>query len=576
MHESGQTSDVAGARAVAEPRDRPRALGATVLADLPASAGRDRSVVPAECNEYRVVRQLVTFALSESDPHAIACEATRIVAAELGGASAAIWRFDGDDARLVGEWGRAPRGRASAPAQMTRGGRESWSATYSAPDRDGPPAAPRRMATATAAAPLSTACGIWGAIAVSWQEPCTVDGIASDLLSGIAELVGAVVINAVDLARLTGDARDVLTGLPTEVLFRERVTQEAVRSRRHSHALTLVEVSVNGRTSTDGAPDGDDFDRVLRRVSRRLGRAARGGDILGRLDGDVFGWLLPYCELEGGRVATDRLRAEIAREQLPEGVSVSIGICDAGHVRDGDALMAAAADALGRARSLPGNATGEYVDPRPHGRPAAPEPRPSGRSDDIGTVYAMSRAVDARDPSMFEHSRRVADLAGHLARRLGWSTSSEVRLREAALLHDVGKVGVPDEILLKTTALTPDEYRIARTHAEIGAQIIAGILDDEQVLWVRHHQERLDGQGYPDGLSGDLIPDGARILGLADSWDSMTAGRPYRDPLPAADALSQCTALAGTQFCPLVVLTLVDLWESGAFIQGLGHLGAFE
>ncbi len=587
--ELNQAAGSAGSTAKAE--DSAESLPATWTAagqepvgndELPASGLSKSHVAEAE---YAVIRHVATFALSEPDPLTIACEAAHAVATYLGAASVAMWRFDGDEAHVVGWWPSAPPldvsdppgSRTVSPMPVARTGRTCWTTMYPPQNIQAGPVDSDSAVRATIAAPLVTPHGIWGAIAASWQRPVPETRDAGDRIEGVAVLLSSLIANAVDLARLTGDSRDPLTGLPTKSVFHDRLNQEVVRSQRHGHPLSLIMIAVNGRTELEDRPGHDGFDHVLEIVSRRIGRAARGGDVLGRLEGDAFGWLLPYCSPEGARLAADRLRAEIARSDVPAGgISVSIGTCNLEQVRDGEGLMSGAAQALSGAQAVPGDATSEYESRRT----GAAKPDDGATSADhartIGSVYAMSRAVDARDPSMFEHSRRVADLAGHLARQLGWSTSREVRLREAALLHDVGKVGVPDEILLKTTALTANEYRVARTHADIGAQIIAGVLDDEQVLWVRHHQERFDGHGYPDGLRGDLIPDGARILTVADTLDVMTSGRPYRKPLDPPDAVSEFRTLAGTQFCPVVVQALVELWNSGAFVEGVGHLGAFE
>ena len=114
---------------------------------------------------------------------------------------------------------------------------------------------------------------------------------------------------------------------------------------------------------------------------------------------------------------------------------------------------------------------------------------------------------------------------------------------------------------------------VANGHPE---KTIEGLFGAEQVLWVRHHHERHDGRGYPDGLSGDSIPDGARILAVADSWDVMISGRPYKAALSTEQALQECRRLAGTQFAPDVVHALGQLWDSGAFTDGLGHLAAYD
>jgi len=177
----------------------------------------------------------------------------------------------------------------------------------------------------------------------------------------------------------------------------------------------------------------------------------------------------------------------------------------------------------------------------------------------IAGLRALARAIDAKDPTTRQHSDRVATLAADIARRLGWSEDQIGLLHEAALLHDVGKIGIPDSILLKPGRLTPDEYARVKEHAALGATIVEGLLNDDQVNWIRWHHERPDGHGYPDALTDEAIPEGAAIIALADTWDVMTISRPYSPPLPVCDARKECRQLAGKQFRATLVDVLIDI-----------------
>jgi HD-GYP domain-containing protein (c-di-GMP phosphodiesterase class II) len=172
--------------------------------------------------------------------------------------------------------------------------------------------------------------------------------------------------------------------------------------------------------------------------------------------------------------------------------------------------------------------------------------------------------VDTKDPSTSQHSERGADLAVTLGSALGWDGERLMRLREAGLVHDVGKIGVPDRILFKPGRLTPDEYEEIQRHAEIGAEMVADVLTPEQVSWVRGHHERWGGGGYPDGLAGEAIPDGAQILALADAWDVMCSERDYHVPLLIDEALAEVQRCAGEQFSDRMVAALLDLVSAGA------------
>ena len=169
-------------------------------------------------------------------------------------------------------------------------------------------------------------------------------------------------------------------------------------------------------------------------------------------------------------------------------------------------------------------------------------------------MESLSATVDARDAYTAGHSRRVQQLALAIGRELSLSHAELELLGHAALFHDIGKLGIPDSILLKPASLTEEEWAIMASHAEEGASIInrLGFLSDA-VPAIRHHHERFDGQGYPDGISGEDIPLGARIIHVADAFDSMLTTRVYRPARPAHEALSELHRMAGSQFCPRCV-----------------------
>jgi diguanylate cyclase (GGDEF)-like protein/putative nucleotidyltransferase with HDIG domain len=172
-------------------------------------------------------------------------------------------------------------------------------------------------------------------------------------------------------------------------------------------------------------------------------------------------------------------------------------------------------------------------------------------------MESLSATVDARDSYTAGHSRRVQQLALAIGRELGLSQAELDLLGHAALFHDIGKLAIPDAILLKPASLTPDEWALMQRHAEEGARIIdrLGFLNDA-VPAIRHHHERFDGTGYPDRLRGEEIPLGARIIHVADALDSMLTTRIYRAARPAAEALAELRRAAGTQFCPRCVAAL--------------------
>ncbi len=177
-------------------------------------------------------------------------------------------------------------------------------------------------------------------------------------------------------------------------------------------------------------------------------------------------------------------------------------------------------------------------------------------------MESLSATVDARDAYTAGHSRRVQQLALAVGREMGFSQAELDLLGHAALFHDIGKLAIPDAVLLKASTLTTDEWSLMQRHADEGARIIdrLGFLNDA-VPAIRHHHERFDGRGYPDGLVGEEIPLGARIIHVADALDSMVTTRIYRAARPVDDAVEELRRGAGTQFCPRCVAALDRLVE---------------
>ena len=172
----------------------------------------------------------------------------------------------------------------------------------------------------------------------------------------------------------------------------------------------------------------------------------------------------------------------------------------------------------------------------------------------VSAVEALADIVDMRDHYTFEHSRRVADFSVRIARELGLPPEQVETIRLAARVHDVGKIGVPDHILLKPGALTPEERKAVERHSRIGYQMLSGFPEYRHGAdLVLHHHERWDGNGYPDGLAGSEIPLGAQVIAVADSVDAMTSDRSYRSALTLAETLAELERGKGTHWSPMVV-----------------------
>ncbi|MBI4301516.1 MAG: response regulator [Chloroflexi bacterium] len=181
-------------------------------------------------------------------------------------------------------------------------------------------------------------------------------------------------------------------------------------------------------------------------------------------------------------------------------------------------------------------------------------------------LVVLANAIEAKDLYTKGHVERVVLYATSFAQKLGLSPYQEKCLRRAAVLHDVGKIGIEESILLKKGPLTSTEWEKMKRHPLLGERIVQPLGRDGQVLdMIRHHHERYDGTGYPDGLVGAAISLGARILAVADSFDAITSDRPYRSRLTLAQALQELERVKGKQLDPVLVLAFVALAEDGGW-----------
>ena len=180
----------------------------------------------------------------------------------------------------------------------------------------------------------------------------------------------------------------------------------------------------------------------------------------------------------------------------------------------------------------------------------------------IHVVRTLAEAIDAKDTYTNGHSSRVADYSKEIAKRYGYDTKRQDAIYMMGLLHDVGKIGVPDAVINKPGRLNDEEYEMIKTHPVMGAKILSKIEEmPKLVTGARWHHERYDGKGYPDALKGDEIPEEARIIAVADSYDAMTSRRSYRDVLPQVRVRSEIEGGAGTQFDPkfaAIMLEIID------------------
>jgi HD-GYP domain-containing protein (c-di-GMP phosphodiesterase class II) len=191
-------------------------------------------------------------------------------------------------------------------------------------------------------------------------------------------------------------------------------------------------------------------------------------------------------------------------------------------------------------------------------RPGRPDRDSTSTSERLSWAATLAHAVDMRMDTQHEHSRAVANCAVTIGEALGWPQEMLGMLRIAAMLHDVGKVTVPDTILCKPGTLTAEELECVQGHSAAGAELVARVEGlDVIVPWIRHSHESFDGSGYPDGLAGEAIPQASRIMLVADAFDAITSKRSYSDAMSVADACEELRRNAGTQFDPACVDALM-------------------
>ncbi|MFW6150845.1 MAG: diguanylate cyclase, partial [Chloroflexota bacterium] len=404
-----------------------------------------------------------------------------------------------------------------------------------------------------------------GSIAVGSLRPHAYTPRQIQLLEHLALQIAVPIENAQLYARAEQRARiDELTNLFNRRHFEERLKEEVGRHSRYGHVFSLLMVDLDSFKAYNdiyGHPSGDG---LLREIGGLIADSVRSTDQAFRYGGDEFVVLLPQTGLSQARVVGERVRAAVAEAMGARDLNVTCSIGLAGYPADGAMpaeLVTAADTALYYAKSTGGDRV--YLSSKVLAEPS-PKTGTDARSSNLSAVYALVSTVDARDHYTYGHSRRVNTYAVALAEAIGLSAEEVSRISAAALLHDIGKVGIPDKILSKRGRLTDEEWQSVKAHPRLGANIVGNVPAlGSCVSGVLYHHERWDGTGYPEGLKGEGIPLDARILAIADAFSAMVSSRPYRGALGEEKALERMWAGAGEQFDPDLVDTFVRMVRAG-------------
>jgi diguanylate cyclase (GGDEF)-like protein len=378
---------------------------------------------------------------------------------------------------------------------------------------------------------------------------------------------------------------DRLTGVPNRETLLTTLVTEVERATRHFKPLAVAFIDIDRFKPINDTFGHNSGDAVLRQIAAVVADAIRPSDMLGRYGGEEFMLILPETTLREAVEVAERLRVAVAQTPLliagdqTANVTISIGIAGGrGSELHVDTLVDQADAAMYAAKSLGRNRTYQYrelEESAPVRRaPISAESRAAaaaiGQWASDTATQALASVLAPQPNHGGRPSDMIAALATGMALQLGLPPEEIERVRVASLLHDLGKLAVPAEILDKPAELSNGEWQAIGEHPRIGQVILEQASSlREAIPVVLHHHERFNGTGYPHGLRGQEIPLGARIVAVADAYHAMVHERPYKTPLSHAEALDELRGNAGSQFDPQVVSVFCSLYEAGVPPDGL-------
>ena len=407
--------------------------------------------------------------------------------------------------------------------------------------------------------------------------------VALTLAVAAAALLTYALISRFGLSRLAGLAHelaegqeslaalaleDPLTGLPNKRAFNDRLEAELGRAAREYYPVSVVAMDLDKFKQINDTWGHAVGDEALKKLARELQRQLRAGDLAGRLGGDEFMLALVRADAATAERVLERIKNALSSIEVGPGrqkIRFSAGIAEfPRHSADMEQVVNRADAALYWVKAHGRDAWHVYSDE------AGTVIAADGQADDgvrrrsmMSTLGQLAKAVDAKNRFTTDHSDRVATYAVALAESLKLHDQRVERIRTAALLHDVGKIGVPTPVLLKDGPLNLDDMDQLARHSELGHAMIAGGGMPEEARIVFHVHERWDGGGYPDKLTGEDIPLESRIICAADALDRATRPTAHRKVRPLREALAELEFAAGTKLDPEVCARLVSMVKGG-------------
>ncbi len=360
---------------------------------------------------------------------------------------------------------------------------------------------------------------------------------------------------------------DGLTGLNNQTYFYSILEEHLEKAKKSGSSLGLIMMDIDDFKMINDVYGHEYGDAILRGTGKLLNDLAEEGQFVCRCGGDEFAIIIPNADntaiekvAEHFKKGINELGQRYFPKEVHEKISLSMGISEFPHLSSNkDELFSQADTALYHAKNLGKDKIHFYQDIMKQLR--------KGISSDhqqlIGAFKALLSTISAKDKYTLGHSERVSVYASKIGEALGLSPKEICTLQYAGLLHDIGKIEIPKSILNKTGRLTDEEFALIRMHPVYSENILEPLNELGQLLlYVRNHHERFDGKGYPDGLAGEQISLGARILCVADSYDAMISERPYSPRKTINQAVDELKCCAGSQFDPEITRIFISILES--------------